>query len=99
MKVYSIPVEHRFLDRSECLAEAGRIIEDGHIECMTARQIAREIYFHTLVYYACARLGAGARLKEHADPIDLCDGGDTRLRRAAFAASWMIPVKKLHRGR
>ena len=97
MKTYSLPVERRFLSRSECLAEGRRIIREGYIECMTYRQIAREIYFHTLVYYVCDRYNIAPRLREHADPIDLCDDGDTRLRRAAFAASWMIPVIRSRR--
>ena len=99
MKTYSISVKREYLDKSVCLAEAGRILREGHIECMTEGQLAKEIFFHTLVYYACDRYGMLPGLKEHADPIDLEDRGDRLHRRIAFAASWAIPVRLLRRMR
>lgn len=61
---------------------------------MTARQIAREIYFHALVYYCCERTGRFPNFREHANPIDMCDGGDTLLRRAAFETCWLLKKKE-----
>ena len=100
MNCYSIKVKREYLDKSVCREEARRIIREGHIKGMSEGQLAREIFFHALIYYACGDRRMFRRLKEHADPIDLTDGGDTMFRKAAFAASWMIPaalIGKIHR--
>ena len=91
MKSISIEVKPEYLDKSVCRAEARRLIESGEVERMTEEQLAREISFHALVYYAVGDRPMFRRLKEHANPIDIDSGGDTPLRQGFFTASWAIP--------
>ena len=94
-KKVSIPVRREFLDKQECLKEARKLLCDGTLCGMNEKQIARELYSHAVVYYFCDRTGRFLFLKEHASPIDMRDGGDNPLMRAAFAACWVLrPFRK-----
>ena len=94
MSAISIKVRKELLNKKECLAEARKLLCEGHINNMDEIQLAREIRFHALVYYFCERTGFLKGMKAHADPIDLNDGGDTGFRKVIYAASWMIPARK-----
>ena len=90
MKKYSIPVDTRFLNKKNCLAEADRILSAKHIEGMSRAKLAREIFFHASVYDLCMRTGRFRWLKAHSDPINLNDGGDTLLRRICYRLMWKL---------
>ena len=94
MSGISIKVRRELLDKDECLAEARKILAEGHINNIDEIQLAHEIRFHALAYYFCEKTGLMKGMKAHADPIDLDDGGDTGFRRAVYAASWKIPARK-----
>jgi hypothetical protein len=87
----SIDVRREFLNKRTCLDEARRLISEGLVVMMNEKQLASEIYFHALAFYFCEKTGWLPRMKYHADPIDLHDGGDKHIRRVAYAAAWKIP--------
>lgn len=78
------------MNKKDCLAEAGRILEAGHIEGMSREDLAEEIFFHAVVNDICVRTGMFKWAKFHADPIDLNDGGDTAFRRFCFRMMWKL---------
>lgn len=90
----SIPVRQEYLNKQACLREANRLKREGKIHGMSKRQIAREIYFHAVMFHYCDRTNRHGWWREHADPINLRDGGDTLLRRAAYAACWIMKRNK-----
>ena len=94
MKVLSIRVKKEFLKKDECLREAKAILSEGKISGMSEKQLAREIYFHALAFFICDKILPLRWIKRFADPIDMQDGGDRPLRRAAFAASWIMTKGK-----
>ena len=94
MSKISVKVRREFLGKQACLAEACRILSEGHLDNMNEIQLAREIRFHALAYYFCDRTGWLKSMKAHADPIDLEAGGDTLLRRIVYTVSWKIPERK-----
>jgi hypothetical protein len=61
---------------------------------MNEKQLASEIHFHALAFYFCVKTGLLPRIKHHADPIDIFDGGDTLIRRAAYAVAWKIQWRR-----
>ena len=89
-KILTLKLEKRFKNKRACLKEAKRIRKEGLIEHMSKRQIAREIYFHSKAYRWSPPIGKFKRIRAHADPIDLEDGGDTLLRRVAYYLVWML---------
>ena len=93
----SIDVRREFLNREECREEARRLLSECSVTGMSELQLAREIYFHALVYYFCERTGRFRRFKEHADPIDLDDWGDSGFRKVMFAAFWNMPFNGCRR--
>ena len=90
MKKITIPFEFRFLNKKHCLEEAERILSEKHIEGMSRAKLAREIFFHASVYDYCMRTGRFRWLREHANPIDLNDGGDTLFRRFCYRLMWKL---------
>ncbi len=90
----SIPVRQEYLNKQACLREANRLKREGKIHGMSKRQIAREIYFHAVMFHYSDRTNRHGWWREHADPINLRDGGDTLLRRAAYAACWIMKRNK-----
>lgn len=90
MSKISVKVRREFLNKETCLSEARSLLSDGSILNMNELQLAREIYFHALTFYFCEKTGCLTGLKAHANPINLHDGGDTLLRRAVYAISWII---------
>lgn len=90
----SIPVRREHMNKKVCLKEAKKLLRQGKIHGMSKRQLAREIYFHAVMYYYCERTGRFPKWKEHANPINLHDGGDSRKRRAAYAACWALHKKR-----
>ena len=89
-ELISIPVRPEFLNKDACLEEARKLQSEGHLNAMTEKQIAREIYSHAVVYYYCDRTGRFPFLKGRANPIDMRDGGDILPSRIAFAALWAL---------
>lgn len=63
---------------------------------MTQLEIAKEIFAHAQAYYHESQIrsipGIGDSVAdyivEHADPIDITDGGDTTVRKAAYTLIW-----------
>ena len=88
--IYSIQVKREYLNKTACLKEARRLIFEEGLCRMSEMQAAREIYFHAAVFYFCERTGLFPGFKEHADPIDLCDGGDTPFRKVCFYVCWIL---------
>ena len=85
-----IPVHRKYLNRKCCLSKAKRLVRRGKIHGMTEKQVAQEIYFHAVVHRLCRKTGRFINYREHAGIVDMRDGGDTRLRRAVYAACWML---------
>lgn len=84
-----------YLSKQTCLEEAARILSEGYIRNMSEEQIAREIYFHAVAYYCSSVLEKHhiplTYFREHADPIDLQDGGDIPFRQFCFNVLWKFP--------
>ena len=95
-ELISIPVRPEFLNKDACLEEARKLQSEGHLNAMTEKQIAREIYFHAVMLHYCDRKNRQGWWREHADPINLHDGGDTLLRRAAYAVCWIMKRNKTY---
>ena len=98
-KTYSLPVRRDLTDKKICIEEAKAILRQKHIEHMSERQIAEELYFHAGLYYICRFLERFhiplAFLRRHADPIDLSDRGDTPFRKFCFRVYWFVPGRNL----
>ena len=92
-----IDVKREYLNKEECLAMARRLLREGAVKGMSVKQLACEIYFHAAAFYFCEKAKYLPRLREHANIIDLDDGGDTRIRRAAYAAVWKLAGLKQRR--
>ena len=92
MRSLSFRVERRYLSKKECTARAQEILDSGLID-MDAKEMAREIYFHARTFYWFRRLNklpVFRYIVDHADPIDLRDGGDTGFRRILFRLIWFV---------
>ena len=94
MSKISLKVRKELLDKDECLTIARKLLSEGTINNMDEMQLAREIYFHALAFYFSKNKRWLSRINAHADPIDICDGGDTRIRRTVFSAAWLISGRK-----
>lgn len=81
----SIPVCQEYLNKKTCLKKAQTLLREGTVHGMSEKQLAREIYSHAVMFYYCDRTGRLPKWKEHANPIDLHDGGDIWLKRIAYA--------------
>jgi hypothetical protein len=92
-----IDVKREYLNKEECLAMARRLLREGAVKGMSVKQLASEIYFHAAAFYFCEKAKYLPRLREHANIIDLDDGGDTRITRAAYAAVWKLVGQKRRR--
>ena len=92
MRRLSFRVDRKYLSRKECLIRAREIRDAGLID-MGEKELAMEIFFHTRIYYwfrKLYRLPVFSWIVDRADPIDLADGGDTKLRRFFFRLLWII---------
>lgn len=93
-----IPMDSYYLDKTHCKQLARRLIDNGKVTDMTQLQIAQEIYAHAVAYYSESTLrdipGIGDSiadyLVEHAEVVDIADGGDTAVRRAAYTLIWNV---------
>lgn len=94
MKTLSIKVKNAFLSKDICMEKAREIISKGRISGMSELQLAHEIYFHALAFFFCEKVLLLRWVKRFADPIDMCDGGDTPFRRFVFAAFWIMTKGK-----
>lgn len=96
-----IDVKREYLDRGACLDEARRLLREGIVSGMSEKQLAGEIHFHAAAFYLSEKVRGMPRIRAHAVTIDLDDGGDTLVRRAAYAAVWRLAgLKRLRlRGR
>ena len=89
-KTLKLTTDNRFRTKEGCLEEADRILKEGLIDNMRKQQIARELYFHSKAHHLCMKSGKLRWVKEHSDPIDLNDGGDTRFRRMVYYVVWKL---------
>lgn len=92
-----LDVKREYLNKEKCLSEARRLLRDGAVTGMNEKQLAGEIYFHAAAFYFCEKVRFMPRLREHAYIIDIDDGGDTLMRKAAYAAVWKLAGLKRRR--
>jgi len=93
-KILSLPMDPRLLVKEECLKKAAEILQEGKLDRLSEQEIARELYFHAVMYYLCLRLRPYLHLRhimERADPIDLSDDGDTAFRTFCYKILWRLP--------
>ena len=90
MGILQIDVKKEYLNRAECLKEARRLLREGIVTGMSEKQLASEIYFHAAAFYFSEKIGGLPRIRSHAVTIDIEDGGDTRFRKAVYAATWRL---------
>ena len=96
-KTLSLPMDPRLLVKEECLKKAAEIRKEGKLDRLSEQEIARELYFHAVVYFLCLRLRPFFPLQfimERADPIDLSDNGDTAFRTICYKILWRFPGRK-----
>lgn len=55
-KILSLPMDPRLLVKEECLKKAAEIRQEGKLDRLSEQEIARELYFHAVVYFLCRRL-------------------------------------------
>ncbi len=87
-------MDPRLLVKEECLKKAAEIRQEGKLDRLSEQEIARELYFHAVMYYICLRLRPYLHLRhimERADPIDLSDDGDTAFRTFCYKILWRLP--------
>lgn len=90
----SIPVEERYKRKEECVREARLLVARGLD--MSVDDCAKEIYAHARIYWEADSLRSSLPkypkvldwLAEHANPIDLADGGDLPSRRIVYDLIW-----------
>lgn len=94
-KTLQLPVSRTYLSKPICLAKANELVTTGQID-MNVQECAEEIYAHTVIYYEGIKIQKKFNSKivneliNHANPIDLEDGGDTKARKLAYKAIWLI---------
>ena len=90
-KHISIPNKRDYLVKENCLVEARKLVTSGKID-MEIKECAKEIFAHAVVLHAATMITPIAEkckyLIEHADPIDLEDGGDTPERQRLYRIIW-----------
>lgn len=86
-----------YIKKSVCKKKAKDLIDSGQVTGMSLDQIAQEIYAHAFAYYASSALiDAGIDpdvvkdIKSKAEKIYIGDGGDTKIRQAAYFLIWAI---------
>ncbi len=85
-----------YRNKSNCMLTARRLVSTGRVTGMTQKQVAQEIFAHAVAYYSAPTLeeipGIGESIKDylvdHAEVVDIANGGDTTLRRMAYSAIW-----------
>ena len=89
----SIPNDKKYLIKENCLDEARKLVTSGKID-MEIKECAKEIFAHAVVLYSTSMIKPIADkckyIKEHADPIDLEDGGDTPERQRMYRLIWDV---------
>lgn len=91
-----IAMSSSYRNKTTCRQLARRLIDNGKVTGMTQLQIAQEVFAHAVAYYSESTLrdipGIGDSiadyLVEHAEIVDIADGGDTTIRRAAYSVIW-----------
>lgn len=89
----SLPMKRDYLDKDYCMEVGKSLVNSGKVTGMTYMDIAIEIFAHAKAYYAADAVKAlnldGINyLLEHADPIDIEDGGDTEARKYIYTVIW-----------
>lgn len=91
----SLSMSKMYLSKSTCLALASTYVRYGAVTGMTRNQVAEEMYAHAVIYYAAdsvRALGISNSIISYCincgKDIDIADGGDTLVRRTAFALIW-----------
>ena len=92
-KIISIPVQKEYLKKSACIVKARMLVSSNQIS-MDIQECAEEIYAHTVVYYCADSLKKYhinfEGIINHANPIDLEDGGDTKPRKILYKLIWKV---------
>ena len=96
-KKVHIPVEEKYLIKDNCIIEARMLINVKNLK-MTVQECAEEIYAHTVMYYCSEKIKKlhidWKWLSDHANPIDMEDGGDAKHRKIVYKTIWlMVPSK------
>lgn len=93
-----LEVSKDYLNKDNCLRKANELVSSGQLD-MDVQDCAEEIFAHAVIFYGCEKLSKLHMnltwLKDHANPIDLEDGGDKPERMFAYQVIWeFIPGKK-----
>ncbi|MDR1770760.1 MAG: hypothetical protein LBS02_08990 [Hungatella sp.] len=92
-----LKMDPKYRKKANCLGEAQAQIQRGIVTGMTELEIGQEIFAHAVAYYKADILSKiipfiGDDVKNylisHASIIDIMDGGDTPVRKAAYTAIW-----------
>lgn len=94
MKTTSVIVEEKFLNKTICITHARMLVSSKKID-MDIKDCAKEIYAHAVIYYSLQTLikyhiPCPKYLIEHANPIDLTDGTDTKARTKIYNLIWTL---------
>ncbi|MDD6069918.1 MAG: hypothetical protein PUC12_03780 [Clostridiales bacterium] len=95
---HNVILSKKFLNKNNCLAEAGRLIHRQMVVRMTQQQIAKEIYAHAVTKYVFEALPKWVRempvardvYRSASDGAYIADGGDTGKRQAFYNTVWKI---------
>lgn len=96
-RAIAIPVDKKFLRKASSMVQARMLVSSRQID-MNIQECAEEIYAHTVVFYCLDTLKKihinCSWLINHANPIDLEDGGDKPYRKVIYKLIWkLIPSR------
>lgn len=93
----SLPMNRAYLSKSTCTATASGLYYSKQVTGMSVQEIAEEIYAHAILFYKSAEVNVTlvnvaviAYIMKHASVIDIENGGDTALRKAAYKTIWNL---------
>ena len=92
----SLGMGKAYLKKSTCRTTANRLLNAEMVSGMTQAEIAKEIFAHAQAYYHESQIrsipgigdSAADYIVDHADPIDITDGGDKAGRKFAYTLIW-----------
>ena len=93
-----LPVSRDYLNREYCQGFALSLLGLKAVTGMTVLEVAQELYAHAVAYYHGATIrnnnSINSAVKNYlmskGSVIDIEDGGDTAIRKAAYAVIWHI---------
>ena len=91
----ALPMKKGYLNKTTCKNTAARLIKNKSVTGMSKQAIAEEIFAHAQLFFRAAGLNmAGVdigiinEIAEHAEVVNIDDGGDKWYRRVAYTALW-----------